>query len=407
MKKITKTLKEKYTESVNKESKKAAKFLKRRRIELGMTLETVSEGICSTSYLSKIENCQVEVDRSYFQLLFEKLKIKYDDMLEIRKFPIYQEFVKAYLMKDYKFIYEKVNEITENINYCETEVEILVVLYNIIEGHYGEAFDGIHRLEIIRTTLTDEELEVLNFLTLLYHYKISDYHIVRESLDELYRLNLTNEIIKAAINDVILDYYFDINDYGNFNYLYNQIRNTDCFKLIVRLSLKHQLQELVVRCNNPFELVNSQFDLIRENLNVENEDLFDYYYSLMLIKKKEYLEAYKYLINKKLNQELLALCGIAINHLNDINLSVEFLNILRDFNFVKFGAYYEFLEYLRLKLEQFGYLHLYGYLKNILFNEHNILNNKTFFNEEMNDFLDIAFELGKYKETLKLLKTLK
>ena len=91
MKTITNTLKTKYQNAVRNDKAKLSKFLKRRRNELGKTLEEVSEGICSTSYLSKIENCQVEVDESYFSMLFEKLDLSYKDVVESRKVPVYPQ----------------------------------------------------------------------------------------------------------------------------------------------------------------------------------------------------------------------------------------------------------------------------------------------------------------------------
>ena len=114
MKKLNKTIEEKYNNLVKDESNKLAKFLKRRRIELGLTLESVSEGICSTSYLSKIENCQVEVDATYFTLLFEKLDLDYDKVLETRNVPIYQEVIKAYLNNDKAYIKNKVNLLVDD-----------------------------------------------------------------------------------------------------------------------------------------------------------------------------------------------------------------------------------------------------------------------------------------------------
>ena len=68
-----KTLQEKYGNIERSNSNSLAKFMKRRRLELNRTLEDVSRGVCSPSYLSKIENCQVDVDPYYFQSLFEKL----------------------------------------------------------------------------------------------------------------------------------------------------------------------------------------------------------------------------------------------------------------------------------------------------------------------------------------------
>ena len=44
---------------------KMAEFLKRRRIEMGIKLEDLSCGVCSPSYLSRIENNIVDVSEDY------------------------------------------------------------------------------------------------------------------------------------------------------------------------------------------------------------------------------------------------------------------------------------------------------------------------------------------------------
>ena len=51
----------------------------------GEGFEEVASGVCSTSYLCRIENAQVEVDDLFFEHLFEKLEISYEDVKEQNK----------------------------------------------------------------------------------------------------------------------------------------------------------------------------------------------------------------------------------------------------------------------------------------------------------------------------------
>ena len=46
-----------------------SQFLKRKRLELGLKLEDLSEGVCSSSYLSRIENNVVEASETYYKAL--------------------------------------------------------------------------------------------------------------------------------------------------------------------------------------------------------------------------------------------------------------------------------------------------------------------------------------------------
>ena len=156
MKTITQMLQNKNLNETNAEKAKLSRFLKRRRIELGKTLEEVSEGVCSTSYLSKIENCIVDVDDSYFKMLFEKLDLEYQAVVSERSQPIYEDMIKAYLLGDYKTIGEKTNQAIENRSYSDTEIEILLTLYNLTTDSTLEAEHCINKLEVIRNTLSKE-----------------------------------------------------------------------------------------------------------------------------------------------------------------------------------------------------------------------------------------------------------
>ncbi|MEI3527268.1 MAG: helix-turn-helix transcriptional regulator [Bacilli bacterium] len=58
---------------------------KSEEIEQGRKLEDIASGICSTSYLSRIENNQVKLQDPYLRMLFEKLDINYDDLKQERQ----------------------------------------------------------------------------------------------------------------------------------------------------------------------------------------------------------------------------------------------------------------------------------------------------------------------------------
>ena len=170
MKNVIETLQEKYNNVARNDKAKLAKFLKRRRMELGYTLEEVSEGICSTSYLSKIENCQVDVDDNYYHMLFERLNLEYETIVEHRMVPIYPEIIKAYLKDDRAYIESKLNGIVSNNAYCDTEIEMLVVVYNFVGGSLEEALSSIRKLELIKNTLSLDELLFLSFLNVVYDF---------------------------------------------------------------------------------------------------------------------------------------------------------------------------------------------------------------------------------------------
>lgn len=78
------TLQERFESSQLEQNNTFSQVLKRKRLEKKRTLEELAQGICSPSYLSKIENAIVKVDEYYYQLLFEKLDIPFEDMKKER-----------------------------------------------------------------------------------------------------------------------------------------------------------------------------------------------------------------------------------------------------------------------------------------------------------------------------------
>ena len=400
MKKLNKTLEEKYNNLVKEESNKLAKFLKRRRLELGLTLESVSEGICSTSYLSKIENCQVEVDATYFSLLFEKLELNYEKVLESRNVPIYQEIIKAYLNNDKEFIKNKVNLLVDDKTYCETEIELLVLFYSLMENHLKEAKNTIKKIEMIRNTLLDEELQIFAYLTTEYYFKCGAIKQVAEGIGSLKYSNFDNELLKIAYLNSLTNYYYIIGDGINFHYYFQKIKNSDYSIVIPRVIEKCQLQELCLRSKNALEDMEEHFKLVKETINKSNYDLFEYYYNVHLIIHKRYEEVYNNLNGKELEQELMALLGLAVDKIQNMSKSYEYLKVLREYTVKNYGFYSRLLEYLKLKLEQYSYGHLFVYLKNVLTSDDLPV---FIYNVLIKEFFYISYELGKYKEIVRFL----
>ena len=88
-------------EQMSSEQRELAMLLKNKRIEQGRKLEDIASGICSTSYLSRIENNQVKLQDPYLRMLFEKLDINYDDLKKERQTNIFIELVKYQLLEQY------------------------------------------------------------------------------------------------------------------------------------------------------------------------------------------------------------------------------------------------------------------------------------------------------------------
>ena len=400
MKNVIETLQEKYNNVARNDKAKLAKFLKRRRMELGYTLEEVSEGICSTSYLSKIENCQVEVDDNYYHMLFERLHLEYQTIVENRMIPVYPEIIKAYLKDDRAFIEAKLNGIVGNNAYCDTEIERLVVIYSFVSDNLEEASSSIRKLELVKNTLSLDELLFLSFLNVVYDFKQYSFDKVKTNIEVLLNSSSTDEVMHLAIIDLALNYYYEAGLKAQFYHLYQEYIVHPMKKLFSRIELIHSLQELVLLGEERSDIDND-FLLLKSITPPELISLYNYYYATYLIYKGSYEQAYLLMENEPHTKENLAIMGISINHLNNFHLAGPYLQLIKELEITGVGPYEEYLEYMRLKLEQYGYSYLHNNLKHQILPHQKKYQCAFLLKEETYEYHKMSFDLGRYKEVVK------
>ena len=167
MNNTVKTLKEKYDNQEREENYLWSQLLKRKRLEQNRTLEEVSKGICSPSYLSKIENGQVDADAIYYKALFEKLDLKYEKVRQNRPIEIMPYLIKLYLLEQRDEVKAKIHEIATAKYYSESEMEQILLFNSLISDSLDEAKYYLTSLEVVRNTLTKEELWFITYCNAL------------------------------------------------------------------------------------------------------------------------------------------------------------------------------------------------------------------------------------------------
>lgn len=404
MKELTKTLQEKYLNETKNEKAKLSRFLKRRRIELGKTLEEVSEGVCSTSYLSKIENCLVDVDDSYFKMLFEKLNLEYNNVVNERSAPIYDEMIKAYLLEDYKYIEELTNTAIENHSYSDTEIEILLILYNLTIGSIDEAKKCLEKLEVIKNTLSTDELEYLSFFKILYYFKTYQYNLISKHIEIILNSVPYDGILYFALLEMVLEYCFVTNQVVNFIEYYNEFKENKYSIMFSKINFKHVLQRILIKSyEKDFNVkdIEAEFEVVKASISSDMMDEYQYYYAVYLIKQNKLEQAYLILEQLTKEEKVLCLIGYTVDKMNNMGYSLNYLKELEEFDYEESTPYSDYIEYVRLKLEQYSYGQLYNFLKNRVLERQNVYKHYYLNEIETNEFYYILFELGKYKEIAK------
>lgn len=399
MKSIIYTLQTKFKNERRDEVYVLSRFLKRRRLELGKTLDEVSDGVCSTSYLSKIENCLVEVSEVYFSMLFEKLDLDYEQVLEKRKVPIFPNIIKAYLLKDLDYLKQKVNAFCKSNSYCDTEIELLVTLYNLLCDNFHEVAISLKKIDQVHNSLIREELELLGLISCLYNYKTNQLKGLADEVSGLTNLMNKEDTIYVAFLDLSLDIYFDTGRVAKFLETFDLLQNSQFGLAHPEVVNRHLLQKyFLLSLEDNFSLVTKLTKVVDR---FENDiHTYNYYYAIGLIRENKFYEAYQLLLKEYTTIENLTLMAHCVDQLGEDSKQAEFLEYLSDLVYIKEGPYYDYLEFLRLKFEKYSYSHLYIYLKSCISNyeEHS---NIWVFKALRNNFYKLAFELGKYKEAVK------
>ncbi len=173
--------------------------IRKRRLELNMTQEAVSIGICSNTYLSKIENNQIEVNREHLYLLMERVgmpmeKITFpEEMIEYLERAINYFFF--YNIEDYKLLFEEVDK-----------YQFAVLLQIVKLGYYilieDEVNAGLIYNEIFRYLSSLEEFGLSIFLIFasFYNIQVNNYKNAKIILDKIENFFHNDDIIYGLYN---------------------------------------------------------------------------------------------------------------------------------------------------------------------------------------------------------------
>ncbi len=395
-----KSLETKYANLSKNDRLKLAQIMRRKRLEMGLTLEEMSDGICSTSYLSKIENCQVDVDDYYYNLLFEKLQIDYDEVVSTRLIPISYDILTAYLTNDLTGIEDYVAKTVVSGQYCDVENELFLFLYNVIKRNLSEAEMLVKKISLVDKVLSVNEQHFFCYVRTLYYLERGSFSLLDDSLKELLSLKIDDETLKVAVGDLLLDYYFLTNKAGSFYNAYQQFSALPLSLKFGRILYKHQLQSLVLRIDDDDVL--ARLTLLKSSAG-KNLDLYHFYFVYYLIYYRKWQQAFDYLQEVKLNNKLLLLYAIVVDHLNNPNYFYQFLNV-QMVKEEKYDCYFkDIIRYYVMKFQNFNHSYLLNYMRMTINDISGVFKNNMIFKIILKEYSSLTFELGRYKELVRFL----
>ena len=181
-------------------------------------------------------------------------------------------------------------------------------------------------------------------------------------------------------------------------------------ELLTNRKLLHELQVLVLQVKDGKKTILAELeDLKLTYPNLEKNILVNYYLGLIYYYLEDYQKALEIVNVSEPTPQLLSLEATILNKINDLEQSINFLTKIKKVNFITKGedVYLNYLEYIREKIEQYSYSKILSYLKSVAL-PHITKNYISFiYEEEIKEYLILCYELGKYKETIRLLLKLK
>ena len=206
-------------------------FIKKKRKELNVTQDEISNGICSISYLSKIENNQIVPNNYYVKELMEKLDIEEDIYSKsIRDKEYIDKTIKACFYMDDEFledIYQEIKDVEHNIiiNLCK--------LGYTIYFDKGDDNQYVMMLEHLVNNMSNLEVKIYLYFSALYFIQNQKYKIALELIGLSNEVRADNEMVDAMFSE--MSYYVkqrllvkncSNEDYHHAMSIYNKYHNT-------------------------------------------------------------------------------------------------------------------------------------------------------------------------------------
>ena len=379
-------------------------FIKKKRKELNVTQDRISNGICSISYLSKIENNQIVPNEFYVKEIMSKLEVNESFFQKTLDDKLYlNNMIKGIFFLDD----ELVNDTFKEVEDIENNLVInLVKLGYYVYFNIEDDNQYVMMLENLVTNMNDLELLSYLYFSSIYFISKEKFKTTLEILFLCNKISINNDYLEALISENsylakqrLLKKNCSHDDFKNAKEVYNKYHN---IKRVVNLALweAHYLTE-----ENPEKAI-----IIVKKIKESLQDV--YLHDFYCLVKAKILMAFNYYkdsvlsLNKISNDSnffyqktilLYSICKID----NDQGMLEEIKILLQDYNPDKFQLKHKvFYHYLLLNNEE----DLKEYLRDIAIPYSIEIDDYYGLKKYTRDVMDICINTSRYKEATQYYK---
>lgn len=350
-----------------------AATLKNERIRSNLTLEDITAGICSKSYLSKIENNLLSPDPCVMRLLFERVNIDYDKLLLYDRIIDLSECMNYYLYQQNDKI-EMIYQSLDNDFFIARD-SLIKILYYLTKHNFQAFAQEISYLDDVKSSLNDYELLMLMFCTIEFYILNYQFNNANKYLDIIRSMPIEDNTLRSLFYQQRLIAACNLHNYVYIYKYYEKLRNE--FQLGYPVKQQFYIKLLFL------EAFSDNFDTLKELENMENDYIpeeyhDDYYYSkcLIMIKSGKYQDVIELLLKKKLfSPAFIALYSYCLKALKGLDRYIDELKTYEEqfFTLNKSMHYDEndaihlsFIKLMIMYLRNTKEYEIFDYMKNYL-----------------------------------------
>jgi transcriptional regulator with XRE-family HTH domain len=265
-------------------------FIKKKRKELNVTQDEISKGICSISYLSKIENNQIVPNDFYVKEIMGKLQVNEDVFYKSIKDKEYiQKMIEAYFYMDQdkiESLYEEIKDVEHNIviNLCKLGYHVYF--------HHEDKNQYVMMLENLVNNMSDLDVKVYLYFAALYFMQNEKFKIALEFVLLSRKLHVSHPLLEGLFYE--LSYYVKqrllvkncaSEDYYHAMNIFQKYHNVN---RIIYLALK---KAQVFAKENPRKALQILRTIKVKELSLDIEDFYYYIKAQVLFQLAMYQEA--------------------------------------------------------------------------------------------------------------------
>lgn len=380
-------------------------IIKRERLLQNMTLEETAAGICSVSYLCKLENNQIEPRTEYIKFLFERLAIDYSLVKSNDYETILREIIRCYFYEDYGKIEDIIKTIDFSLFDCNA---ILCKIFLLLSNHLEEeASKLLEEVDTVKNCLSDYGAIIFGFLISEYYIKTNQFHEAYKCLYSICDDYIDDDNLQYLLDEDKIICAFHTKKHFEAERLINKLLNSVNISYPTSRRAKINIINSIILGLDESTTKLDILTFIKTNKNVI-DDYDNYYLAILgLIKLKMFHEVIEIIENSGLYVRcgILALYGAAIYCLKLTNKYLAFIELSKvvqkespnDQNM-------KFIEFMTKYIQNEDKIVLYEYLKfdALVFSDKypHVLFDELY----LNNYLDLLVSLSKYKDATILLK---